>query len=361
MSAKHYFVCGHTAKGFINLFPSNLEPLNKLFILKGGPGTGKLPLMKKIGSILEEQGQKVEYLHSPLDPDALDGVLFPELSIGIVDGTLPHVIEPRAPGAIEEYINLGAGWNTEKLASHTAEILELSNHINQSCEKAYAAFANGLKVHDEWEKIYITNIDYEKADCLTEEVIHTLLGATYPDKPGCIWHRFFGGSTPYGPMDYIQNITENMTTRYFIKGRPGSGKSTMLKKIAAQAHVQGIDTEIYHCGFDPDSLDMLLFPELKLCIFDSTSPHEYDPSRESDKVIDTYSEFIKVGTDELYEKELSNIVTRYKAFTKEGIAHLTMAKTYLEELEKIYHDATDFYVVDRICNELLLKTLNPHS
>ncbi len=361
MSAKHYLACGHTAKGYINLFSTNLEPLNKLFILKGGPGSGKLPLMKKIGSVLEGLDQKVEYIHSPTDPDALDGVLFPELGVGMVDGTPPHVIEPKAPGALEEYINLGAGWNTEKLAAHTKEILKLHNRIQQSYEKAYIEFANGLKVHDEWEKIYIRNMDFTGADRLTEEVIQTVLGKTQLEKLGSIKHRFFGGSTPLGPMDYIPNITEDIATRYFIKGRPGTGKSTMLKKIAEKAHARGIDTEIYHCGFDPDSLDMLLFPELNLCIFDSTSPHEYYPDRKNDHVIDMYSQLVTPGTDELNEKELTDIVVRYKAFTREGTAHLASAKAYLEELEQIYNDATDLYIIDRICNELLLKTLKFHS
>lgn len=358
MGAKHYLVCGHTAKGYINLYRTNIEPLSKLFILKGGPGIGKLPVMKKIGLKLEELQHTVEYLHSPSDPDSLDGVLFPKLGVGIVDGTPPHVIEPTAPGALEEYINLGAGWDTEKLVTHTARILELRNSIQQAYEKAYVEFANGLKVHDEWEKIYIRNMDFPKADELTEEVIHRLLGNTELEKTACIKHRFFGGSTPYGPMDYVENITENISTRYFIKGRPGSGKSTMLKKILAQAKARGIDTEVYYCGFDPDSLDMLLFPELDLCIFDSTSPHEYYPSREGDIIIDMYAELITDGTDELYERDLADIVARYKAFTKEGTAQLAAAKHAQDELEHIYHEATDLYVIDRICDELYLKVRN---
>ena len=32
------------------------------------------------------------------------GIIIPALKIGLVDGTAPHVIEPKAPGAIEEYV-----------------------------------------------------------------------------------------------------------------------------------------------------------------------------------------------------------------------------------------------------------------
>lgn len=357
MSGKHFFVCGNTAKGFSNLFSTNIQPLGKLFILKGGPGTGKSTLMKKIGKELEELQYDVEYVHCSSDPDSLDGVLVPKLGVGIVDGTSPHVIEPTAPGAIEEYVNLGVAWDTEKLATHTKEILDIQNNMRQCYEKAYAEFAKGLKVHDEWEKIYIENMNFSKANQLTEEVINKLLGTTRLNKTNCIKHRFFGGSTPYGPMDFVENITENIAIRYFIKGRPGSGKSTMLKKILDKAQNRGIDVEVYHCGFDPDSLDMLLFPELNLSIFDSTAPHEYFPSRDGDSVIDMYAELINAHTDELYETELADIAARYKFFTKEGTTHLANAKRYQDELEKFYIEATDFKVVDKIYEELHTKIM----
>lgn len=357
MGTKHFFVCGNTAKGFCNLFTTNIQQLDKIFILKGGPGTGKSTLMKRIGKELEGLKYDVEYIHCSSDPDSLDGVLIPKLGVGIVDGTAPHVIEPTAPGAIEEYVNLGIAWDTEKLATHTKEILEIQSNIKKCYEKAYEEFAKGLKVHDEWEKIYIENMNFPKANLLTEEVINRLLGATYLNKISCVKHRFFGGSTPYGPMDFVENITENIAKRYFIKGRPGSGKSTMLKKIQKSAESRGIDVEVYHCGFDSDSLDMLLFPELSLCIFDSTAPHEYFPSRDTDSVIDMYEELINPNTDEIYKKELEDIIARYKGYTKAGTEQLAKSKAYHDELEKFYIEATDFTVIDGIYEELYKKIM----
>jgi hypothetical protein len=121
----------------------------------------------------------------------------------------------------------------------------------------------------------------------------------------------------------------------------------MLKKIAATAAERGFDAEVYHCGFDPNSLDMVIVRELGFAIFDSTAPHEYFPERDSDEVLDMYARCIKPGTDEAYETELNDIRGRYAAKMKESIGHLATAKSYHDELESIYGEAMDFAVVDR--------------
>ena len=43
---KGYFACANSSRGFCNYFESNLQGLERLYILKGGPGTGKSTLMK---------------------------------------------------------------------------------------------------------------------------------------------------------------------------------------------------------------------------------------------------------------------------------------------------------------------------
>lgn len=352
---KHYFACGNTAKGFQNFFASNLKGLDKVYILKGGPGTGKSSMMKKAGAYALDAQLPVEYIHCSSDPDSLDGVIIPSLSTAIVDGTAPHIIEPTAPGAIEEYVNLGTAWDVTQLAKHKKQILYLESEIGACYPKAYDCFFSALNVHDEWEKIYISQMNFAKANELTQQVTSELLGNYSFKKLSQLKHRFFGGSTPKGALDFVELLTDSLDQRYFIKGRPGSGKSTMLKKILAAAQTRGIDAEVYHCGFDPDSLDMLIFPELSLCIFDSTAPHEYFPSKPTDHVIDMYKELITPQTDEQFAQELGDIKARYKLKVSEGTSHLAYAKFLHDDLEKYYINATDFTVVDQLTASLISK------
>jgi Cdc6-like AAA superfamily ATPase len=343
----NYFCGGNTARGFHSLFDSNLQHLDRVFILKGGPGTGKSTLMKDIGKRWEDQDYDVEYLYCSSDPESLDGVIIPSLKVGIVDGTAPHIIEPQMPGAIEEYVNLGEAWDSSTLSFHKGIIRDLNKQISECFQNAYNTFSEALKVHDEWEKIYIESMDFEKADQLTKRMLDSFYGKMNLNKKATVYHRFLGAATPYGSVDFIPNLTADIPKRYFIKGRPGSGKSTMLKKIVAEGEKRGFDLEVYHCGFDPNSLDMVISRELGLAIFDSTAPHEYFPSRDGDEIVDMYETVIASGTDEIFAEQIEEISGRYRERVTAATNCLNKAKSWRDELESIYIKAMDFSVVDR--------------
>lgn len=345
---RHYFAGGNTAKGFYSLYDSSLKGLDRVYILKGGPGTGKSSLMKWLGEKWSKAGYDIEVLHCSSDNDSIDGVIIPKLKVGVVDGTAPHVIEPTAPGAIEEYVNLGEAWNSELLAIQKEGILAIKDQIKEAYGRAYATFKEALDIHDEWEAFYIENMDFAKADELTDSLIENFFGGIQLNKEADVRHRFLGAATPDGPVDFIQNLTKDVAKRYFIKGRPGSGKSTMLKKLVKAAEEKGLDVEVYHCGFDPHSLDMLIVRELGLAIFDSTSPHEHFPENKGDEIIDMYRAVINDGTDEKYHSEIADVKSRYQDRMEKATSFLAQAKSYHDELEKIYVEAMNFKVIDQI-------------
>ncbi|MDE5976915.1 MAG: PRK06851 family protein [Turicibacter sp.] len=353
MSAKikKYFACANSSRGFYNFFESNLQGLEQLYILKGGPGTGKSTLMKKVGKHFHELGYDIELIYCSSDPDSLDGVLIPALKVGIVDGTAPHVIEPTAPGAIEQYVNLGIAWNKEKLQPFKDEILTLKREIGACYDLLYFEYANALKIHDAWEKIYIDEMDFDLAPQFRHAICESLLNYKAVDHTAVVKHRFFGASTPTGSVDHIENLTQGLK-RYFIKGRPGTSKSTLLKELAKKSEALGYDTEVYHCSFDPESLDMVLVPDLNICFFDSTAPHEYFPSLETDEVIDTYAALITPGTDEENAAQLAEIADAYHTTVKLGTKALGEAKRLHDVLEKIYINATNFEIVEAFYQQI---------
>ncbi|QHS23632.1 hypothetical protein GWK91_11995 [Virgibacillus sp. MSP4-1] len=347
----NYYASGNTAKGFYDLFDETLNRLERIYILKGGPGTGKSTLMKKIGEAWGS-AYELEYIHCSADYGSIDGVIIPDLKLGIVDGTAPHVIEPKYPGVIDEYVHLGDAWDSMQLRKHKEEIFQVKDQIKACYDDAYRLMAEALSIHDDWERIYIKNLSPEKARNLTDRLTAELFGEDILDKSGSQLHRFLGAATPEGPKDFIQNLTEDIPKRLFIKGRPGTGKSTMLKQLAAEGEDRGFEVEVYHCGFDPNSLDMLIFRELGVAIFDSTSPHEHFPSREGDEMVDMYEEIIQQGTDEKYENEIAALSKQYQEKMKQATAKLKDSNRYRNQLESYYIDAVDFTIIEQKQAEL---------
>jgi Cdc6-like AAA superfamily ATPase len=348
----NYYAGGNTAKGFVHFFESNFHGLERLFILKGGPGTGKSSIIKMIGHMWKEKGYDVERIHCSSDVNSLDAVIIPQLKVGIVDGTHPHIIEPKYPGVVDEYINLGIAWNRQLLLQHKEEIITLTKKVSEGFQNAYRSFHAGLKNHDELEKIYIENIDFDRANQLANDWVKKLFPKSPQNGVGQVKHRFLGASTPDGPVNFIENITEDVENRYLIKGRAGSGKSTLLKKIAKAAEERGYNVEVYHCGFDPDSLDMVIVRECNFAIFDSTPPHEYFPVKDKDMILDLYAETIAQGTDEKYAESIHYWTKKYKEKMDEGIRHLADTKKLRDQLEYVYVKAMDFDKVDKIRNQI---------
>ena len=90
---------------------------------------------------------------------------------------------------------------------------------------------------------------------------------------------FAASNTKDGFVSYFDSIfSENECDRIFIlKGGPGVGKSTFMKKIATLSYEKGYLCELFHCSSDPDSLDGVIIKELRTAILDGTSPHTVEP------------------------------------------------------------------------------------
>lgn len=90
---RHMFPGGNTSKGFYSFYRYILgqEDANRIICIKGGPGTGKSSLMKKVAAHFLTKGYSIEYHHCSSDNNSLDGLVVKELKVAILDGTSPQV------------------------------------------------------------------------------------------------------------------------------------------------------------------------------------------------------------------------------------------------------------------------------
>lgn len=90
---------------------------------------------------------------------------------------------------------------------------------------------------------------------------------------------FLGATNANGYVSYFHDTynPENGGKYFILKGGPGSGKSSFMKKSADEIEKEGFIVHKIHCSSDPSSLDAVLFPELNAGIFDGTAPHIMEP------------------------------------------------------------------------------------
>ncbi|GEB30640.1 MULTISPECIES: PRK06851 family protein [Brevibacillus] len=338
---RHIYAAGNTARGYKTFYDSVLQGMERVYILSGVVEGVTSPLIETIGKEMSRKTDQVEWIHSPFVNGQYDGVVFHEWRVAIMDGSYPRIWRPAAPGVTEIHVNLQSALDTDQLALYKRHIAAWYEEIFQKSEEAYQAFGEALRIHDEWEAPYIENLNREAANLVTQEVVELFFGEEKQNKRAQVRRMYLGAATPNGPVDHIMKLTDSLQKRYFIKGRPGSGKSTMLKKLVTEAENRGFDVEVYHCGLDPHSLDMVIVPEKSVAIFDSTAPHEYFPSKETDEVIDMYARAIDPDTDELYHDELAEIKSRYTQKIKEATASLLAAKELRDQLNNVYAELAD--------------------
>ena len=88
---------------------------------------------------------------------------------------------------------------------------------------------------------------------------------------------FLGAMTANGFSTEFGRIMEkDGVFTYILKGAAGTGKSSLMKKIAQHfENTQHIRR--FYCSSDPDSLDAVYLDGSQTAIVDGTAPHVFDP------------------------------------------------------------------------------------
>lgn len=90
---------------------------------------------------------------------------------------------------------------------------------------------------------------------------------------------FLGANSPQGFYSLYDHLIDPAQAQaiYILKGGPGCGKSSLMRRVAQRVEEAGAQVEYILCSGDPDSLDAIVIPDRKIAIVDGTSPHVIEP------------------------------------------------------------------------------------
>lgn len=162
--------------------------------------------------------------------------------------------------------------------------------------------------------------------------------------------RYFSGSNSgEGFHNYFDGVVpawERLTRYFMIKGGPGVGKSTLMKRVAAKAEEAGEEVEFFYCSGDPDSLDAVRLVKRGIVFADATSPHTMDP-----RFPGAVEEIVNLGEQIdrnriiKYRDEVESLTKRNARSYGRGYAFLRAAKALEEER---YREITDCVDIEKI-------------
>lgn len=352
MAQIQYFLGANTPNGFYSLYDHliDLETAQAVYILKGGPGCGKSSFMRRIARHAQAAGYSTQFILCSGDPGSLDGLVIPELKIAMVDGTAPHVIEPKYPGVVERYINLGQFYDSRGLQQVRAAVARDTEGYRQHYKRCYRCLSAAAELDADVRELLLTpELEAKLAKRARGIIARELKGSGTGGKN---IHRFLGAVTHSGQLCCWETVDAQCRRVYSLMDSYGLAHAILAPILSAAA---ARDYAVIVCPdpMVPDRLAHLLIPELGLAFVTSAPGLEY-PGRPYRRI-----RLDAMLTDEAARRARPRVRFTRKvsaALKQEAVDALAQAKARHDVLEEHYNPYVDFdgvyALADRLAGEL---------
>ncbi len=336
-----YFAAANSERGFVSWFDGIFrgEDIEHIYIIKGGPGTGKSRFMEDMISFGREKGYIAERFYCSSDPTSLDGVILERdgRRISLLDGTPPHAAEPQLVGVREDIINLGMFWDREKLVSAGKEIKRLSEEKALAYKHAYRALSAAGQMRRAEGELCKRAVDMPKLFRFVSREVSKQLKAE-------------GGIKRYTPLSAISMRGEVRLDSF----RRRAETVVTVEDICGTAHILlGMLAE--HLGGEA-APDPLLTDKLDALLTDGGTLYTVGRPLSDDRVI-RMRRFVDAEVLRPYMGELRRLDGMSSGLKAEALRTLDEAAKYHFALEEIYARAMDFSAKERYTEKIASEIL----
>ena len=323
-----YFPGANTSHGFVSKFQYIAPPWEKehfTYVLKGGPGTGKNTLMKKLSAYASAAGYSVEEFSCASDPESLDAIRIIEKRIIMLDGTAPHIVDPIYPGAADKIVDLGFFKDVSKLQSKKERIKRLTAENKSHYKFAYSYLSASEKLKESALNSAESAIDKESIF----ELLLNLLSKV--SESGTLSRYLFAKTfTPLGNLDYTDKIVRDKTTYYF-----GGLSGFFFLKYANELLINVRKTVLLDSVIQGSPMGIILHDTPVALIWDISH------NENTEYYIKELPQEIK--TNLKIASELENLAAE----------EIKISKEIHDEIESVYKNHVDFEKVEKKAEEII--------
>lgn len=353
--SQSYFLGYNSADGFVSLFNELYDPYDgwTLYIIKGGPGTGKSTLMKKLCEKADKRGVEYEKIYCSSDPNSLDGAIFNELKIAIADGTPPHILEPKFPGAVEHLITLNNYWDKDVLKKNREEIIKYSTLISAEHAKCVRYIKAGQIIQSEISRTVLNNTDTAKLKRFILREMRKNASETNIDSTPVIKTRLIDALTPNGIVFHKDSLYDQCDDITVFKDDYSVLAPIIIDELVSFYSRQRKDIIKCKSFIDPlNTCEHIIMPELRKAYVTDNYGFNIDTDN---KYIHT-SRFYKNMT--AGERETLNSALKAKINALDTASeHLKKAKKLHDKLESYYIEAMNFEELNEYTDSVIKMIL----
>ena len=345
-----YFAAANSSEGFKNYFPEIFGRADRLYIIKGGPGTGKSSFMKKIAKRAEEMKNEVEYYYCSSDPSSVDGVLMysEKGAFGIIDGTSPHTYEPYLSGAKDEIINLGSFWDAKLLYKQKNEIEALTRKKNVNFKRAYKYLRSCGNLRAVTDSLIEETVDTEKTRAAASRLAK-ILSEKQTQKEFLYLPAIRNGISMSGRCSF-DSFEKNADKLYLVGDGYGVG-NIFFSLLWEELKKTNVKVKVSYDPVCTGRIDGIFVEDT--CSAVVLSGGEYE---ENEDGIDRFINPRRFVIPERLRKvrgEIRYASKLYEASLDGALNSLSNAKVYHFLLEDIYKNAMDFKALDEFCEDFI--------
>ena len=347
-----YFLGANTPSGFRSMFEDSYSAADgwQVYIIKGGPGTGKSTLMRRIAALAGEQGLFTERIRCSSDPDSLDAVIIPSLRRAIYDGTAPHVLEPQLAGACERLVDLGQAWDTDVLHRRREDIARLSAECSALHGQATQMLACADVFRRRLSAPAALAADRDKLDRAAERLCRRfgLHGNSGSASSGRTMRRLASAVTPGGIMNAAEEYISSFGRVVPIYDSTCAVSGMLLAALRDRLIRRGYSLIECPCSQQHDRTEHLLLPEEDICFTVRSDIHGAELSTDADQRAVRSGRFLPPEFTQGRHPERAADRRELLRFTSLAAECMRRAKEVHDRLEGCYRDAMDFGLVQLI-------------
>lgn len=258
------------------------------------------------------------------------------------------MVEPKYPGAVERYVNMGDCYDGEALRPLKGEIMDCMRGYKGCYQRAYRCLDAAAEIMEDQRSALCTELLSQKLAKRAAGILSRELPRRASARPGQVKQRFLGAVTHQGTVCLYGTAQAQCDKIYILSDSCGLAHELLLPLLTGAVE-RGFDVVACPDPMAPDRLAHLLIPQLELAFLTALPGCSFPekPYRCIRLEAAADEELLRRNRPRLrFAKKVS------AALVEEAVSSLSQAKAMHDDLEGIYNPHVNFALVEEFAQKL---------